>query len=134
VQEARVVPDADLARQRVAVDAFQAAAREGDFDALVATLDPDVVATSDGGGQVSAAMRPVMGAERVARFLLGLAEKSLRRGDEVSVLVAVNGLPAIGVYTQGALTSLIVATVGDGRVVRLDIIRAPEKLRAHERA
>lgn len=107
---------------------FVAAAAGGDLAALVATLDPDVVATSDGGGQVSAATRPVRGADRVARFLLGVADLSARRGDEVSSLVAVNGLPAIAVHAGDRLTTLLVPTIADGRVVRIDIIRAPAKL------
>ena len=122
--------DVDPAAHRAVFSRFIEAAAGGDLGALVAILDPDIVATSDGGGHVSAAMRPVHGAERVARLLLGLAAKSARRDDEVTTLVAVNGLPAIGVYTRGGLTSVIVATVGDGRIVRLDIIRAPDKLRA----
>lgn len=108
---------------------FVTAAAGGDLAALVATLDPDVVATSDGGGQVSAATRPVRGADRVARFLLGLADRSARQGDEVSSVVAVNGLPAIAVHTGELLSTLIVPTIAEGRIVRLDIIRAPGKLR-----
>jgi RNA polymerase sigma-70 factor (ECF subfamily) len=130
VREGAPRVDVDPAEHRAVFSRFIEAAAGGDLEALVATLDPDVVATSDGGGQVSASTRPVRGAERVARFLLGLAQKSTRRNDEVSALVAVNGLPAIGVYTGGALTSLIIVTVGDGHVVRLDLIRAPEKLHA----
>lgn len=125
--------DVDPAAHRAVFTRFIEAAAGGDLAALVATLDPEVVATSDGGGEVSAAMRPVLGADRVARFLLGLAEKSACRGDEVTALVAVNGLPAIGVYTRGTLSSLIVVTVGDGRVTRLDIVRAPGKLLAQSR-
>ena len=99
----------------------------------MATLDPEVVATADGGGQVSAALRPVRGADRVARFLLGIADLSARRGDEVSSIVGVNGLPAIAVHTGERLSTLIVPTIAEGRVVRLDIIRAPAKLQGSPR-
>ena len=106
---------------------FLTAAAGGDLAALMATLDPDVVATSDGGGQVSAATRPVRGADHVARFLLGIAARSAQR-EEVSSIVAVNGLPAIAVHTGERLSTLIVPTIAGGRVIRLDIIRAPAKL------
>ena len=70
VQGAPTTPDADLARQREVVDAFFAAARQGDFDALVALLDPDVVARSDGGVLRPGATAVVRGAEEVAKRAL----------------------------------------------------------------
>src|SRR5918911_397503 len=63
-------PDADLSRQREVVDAFLAAARSGDFDGLVAVLDPDVVFRADTGGVPPRARPPVSGAEEVARRIL----------------------------------------------------------------
>lgn len=125
--------EVDPAEHHEVFTRFVMAAAGGDLAALVATLDPDVVATSDGGGQVRAATRPVHGADRVARFLLGLAQRSARQGDEVTSLVAVNGLPAIATHTGEALTTLIVPTIAEGRVVRLDIVRAPAKLRSRPR-
>lgn len=112
---------------------FLAAAAGGDLDALVATLDPDVVVTSDGGGVVSAARRPVLGADRAARYVLGIVAKYVDQQADVDLLVA-NGLPAIGVREDGVLTSLVVLTVAGGRVMRVDIVRAPAKLAAVDRA
>lgn len=106
---------------------FLAAAAGGDLAALVATLDPDVVLTSDGGGVVSSARRPVLGADRAARFLAGLVAKYVAAQAEVDLVLA-NGLPAIAVRQEGVLTSLVVLTVAGERVSRVDIIRAPSKL------
>ena len=66
MQGAAAVPDTDLSRQREVVDAFFAAARDGDFDALVAVLDPDVVLRSDGGVVRPGASQVVHGAREVA--------------------------------------------------------------------
>lgn len=112
---------------------FLAAAAGGDLDALLATLDPDVVVTSDGGGVVSAARRPVLGADRAARYVLGTVAKYVDQQAEVDLLLA-NGLPAIGIREDGVLTSLVVLTVAGERVTRVDIVRAPAKLAAVDRA
>ncbi|NHC13875.1 RNA polymerase sigma factor SigJ [Motilibacter deserti] len=111
------------------VAAFLAAAGNGDLAGLVALLDPDVVLTSDGGGVVNAARRPVTGAERVARFLLGVAQKrKWGAGDRVEPTV-VNGGPGLAFYAEGELSSVAALTVADGRVLRVDIVLAPAKLR-----
>lgn len=108
---------------------FLAAAAGGDLAALVATLDPDVVLTSDGGGVVSSARRPVLGADRAARFLSGLVTKYVAAEAEVDLVLA-NGLPAVAVRQEGVLTSLVLLTVAGERVRRIDIVRAPAKLAA----
>ena len=71
VRGAVPVPDVDLARQREVVDAFLAAARDGDFEALLAVLDPDVVLRADGGAGAAGASRVVRGARNVAEGALG---------------------------------------------------------------
>src|SRR5438045_3290005 len=73
VRGAAPVPDADLTRQRAVVDAFLAAARGGDFDALVAVLDPDVVLRGDRGAVPAGASREVRGARAVAEQALTFA-------------------------------------------------------------
>src|SRR5256712_1010059 len=70
VRGATPTPDPDLVQQRRVVDAFLAAARAGDFDALLAVLDPDIVFRIDGGGVPPRARAPVVGAEAVARHVL----------------------------------------------------------------
>ncbi|GAA4094407.1 RNA polymerase sigma factor SigJ [Nocardioides kongjuensis] len=107
---------------------FLAAAAGGDLAALLDVLDPDVVCTSDGGGVVSAARRPVHGADRVARFLVGLVAKYV--GDVEVELVEANGAPAVALREDGVLTSLMVLTVVEGRATRVDLLRAPAKLAA----
>ena len=79
--------------QRRVVEAFMAAVGEGDVAGLLAVLDPDVVMRSDGGGRVRAARKPVQGAERVGRVVLGLARKGMT-GAEVE-FVDVNGAPGV---------------------------------------
>jgi RNA polymerase sigma-70 factor (ECF subfamily) len=88
-------------------------------------LDPDVVLTSDGGGIATAARRPVHGADRVARLLLGVAHRQPVRHREVTV----NG--QVGVATtdpDGRLLAICALTVHDGRVVRVDLVMTPAKL------
>lgn len=118
----------DRAAHDAVLGRFLAAAAGGDLTALLATLDPDVVLTSDGGGVVSAARRPVHGADRVARFLLGILAKT---GAEAEVdLVQVNGAVAIGIREAGVLTSLTMLTVEGERATRVDVLREPGKLAA----
>jgi RNA polymerase sigma-70 factor (ECF subfamily) len=118
--------DVDAADHRRAVEAFLAAATGGDLDGLLAVLDPDVVLTSDGGGLVSAARRPVYGADKVARLLFGM---SARGAGYVLRPVVVNGLAGFGVLgPDGAPYSVCSLTVRDGRVVRVDFVLSPEKL------
>jgi RNA polymerase sigma-70 factor (ECF subfamily) len=119
-------PPADAAEYRRVVEAFAAATTSGDLAALIRVLDPDVVLTSDGGGLVSSARRPVLGADRVARFLLGVLAKG-QPGDAVD-RVSVNGAPGFAVYQRGDLVTIVSVTVTAGRVTRLDLVRAPDKL------
>ena len=115
----------DRAEHDEVVSAFVAAAAGGDLAALLRTLDPAVVLTSDGGGVVNAARRPVEGPDRVARFLLGVARKH-----EGSVVpVDVNGVTGLAVLDDdGRLHTVISLTVDGGRVRRVDLVLAPDKL------
>lgn len=123
--------EVDRAAHEEVLGRFLAAAAGGDLAALLETLDPDVVLTSDGGGVVSSARRPVHGADRVARFLVGLVGKYV--GDVEVELVEANGAPAVALREDGALTSLLVLTVVRGRATRVDLLRAPAKLAAADR-
>ncbi|MGZ4455842.1 MAG: RNA polymerase sigma factor SigJ [Nocardioides sp.] len=116
--------EVDPGRHDEVVGAFVLAAAGGDLGALVGTLAADVVLTSDGGGVVSAARRPVLGPDRVARFILGIAAKH-----EGSILpVAVNGATGLVVTNAEGLHSVISFTVSDGRISRIDMVLAPDKL------
>src|SRR5215469_13016927 len=101
------------------VTAFLRAAAGGNLSALLTALDPDVVLTSDGGGQVSAARRPVRGADRVARFLLGLTAK-IRPGEHVQV-INVNGARGLGLFDNDGLTTVVSLTVAGDQITRVDL-------------
>ena len=118
------VVEPDRSRQRELVDAFLAAAREGDFDALVSVLDPDVVFHHDAGGG-SNAREAVIGADDVARIALdrgrpfvGLARHAI-----------VNGAAGVIVTAGERLIGVCGITVSDGRIAELDLVTDPEKLR-----
>jgi RNA polymerase sigma-70 factor (ECF subfamily) len=116
------VPDADVSAQQSVVDAFFAAAREGDFEALVAVLDPDVVLHADLGRE--GGTREVRGAELVARQALGYA-----RMDVVIRPALVNGVPGAVSTLDGEPFSVGAFTVRGGRIVAMDILADPERLR-----
>lgn len=117
--------DVDAADHRRTVDAFLAAAEGGDLAGLLAVLDPDVVLTSDGGGIATAARRPVLGADRVARVLLGVAHRQPVRHRHVTV----NGQPGFATTDpDGRLLAVCALTVGAGRVLRVDLVMTPAKL------
>jgi RNA polymerase sigma-70 factor, ECF subfamily len=119
-------PSTEAAEHRRVVEAFASAATSGDLTALIRVLDPDVVLVSDGGGLVTSARRPILGADRVARFLLGILAKG-QPGDVIDRVV-VNGSPGFAVYQQGELVTIVSVTAAAGRVARLDLVRAPGKL------
>jgi RNA polymerase sigma-70 factor (ECF subfamily) len=124
---ARGMPSAvDAAEHRRVVSAFAVAVAAGDLAALIRVLDPEVVLVSDGGGVVTSARRPVLGADRVGRFLLGILAKA-RPGDRVQP-ADVNGAPGFAVYQGDQLVTVVSLTVAGGRVARLDLVRAPGKL------
>ncbi|MGW5363506.1 RNA polymerase sigma factor SigJ [Actinopolymorpha pittospori] len=118
--------DVDAAEHEATVAAFTRAAAGGDLADLLAVLDPDVTLTSDGGGKVTAARRPVHGADRVARFLLGVTR---RLGpDERVVLLDVNGARGLAVARGETVTAVVSLTVWEGRITRIDLVMAPDKL------
>jgi len=118
----------DVVEHAAVVRAFTAAATAGDLKALLAVLDPEVTLTSDGGGQVTAARRPVHGADGVARFLLGVAARATP-GQRLAALT-VNAAPGLGLFDDGQLVAVAALTVAGGRVHRVDLVLAPDKLAA----
>jgi RNA polymerase sigma factor (sigma-70 family) len=127
VQGATPVPDADLRRQRAVVDAFLAAARDGDFDALVAVLDPDVVLRSDGGILRAGLSREVRGAAALAGQALTFS-KFVRSARTRPALVN-GGAGVISWSPEGQLFSVMGFTVRHGKIVEIDILADPERLR-----
>ncbi|GAA2598026.1 sigma factor [Actinomadura fulvescens] len=121
VQGTAPAPDPDLARQREVVDAFLAAARDGDFDALVAVLDPDVVLRSDTGkGRPLAVVR---GAAAVARGAL-----TFGRVARAATPALVNGAAGVVSTVGGRPYSVLAFTVADGRIVEIDVLADPGRV------
>jgi RNA polymerase sigma factor (sigma-70 family) len=117
-------PDPDLARQRVVVDAFFQAARGGDFDALVAVLHPDVVLRSDFGARRPAAPRVVRGAAAVAgQAVLGALPAAQLHP------ALVNGAAGAVVTIGGRPFAVLGFTVVEGRIVEIDAIADPDRVR-----
>ncbi len=115
-----VAPD----EQRRVVEAFVRACGEGDLDSLLEVLDADVVWRSDGGGLVSAMRKPVHGAAKVAKALLGFTRVAPRN----AAIVAVNGLPGVLLDDHAGVLTVMTFSVQDGRIVALESQRNPEKL------
>lgn len=109
-----------------AIESFLAAASTGELQPLMDVLAPDVVLLSDGGGLVSAARRPVVGRDNVARFLDGIARKGAA-GAAVDV-AWVNGLPAIRASRHGQVVTVITLAVEDGLVAGVYVVVNPDKL------
>jgi RNA polymerase sigma factor (sigma-70 family) len=123
VQGSAPVGDADPDQQREVVNAFLAAAREGDFDALVALLDPDVVLRADSGPGLPEATLEVRGAAEVASRALTYARLQL-----LNRPVLVNGMPGMMSYRDGRPFSVGAITVRGGKIVEMDILADPERL------
>jgi len=123
VQGEAPAPDPDLSRQREVVDAFFAAAREGDFDALVAVLDPDIVLRSDGGAARPSATVVVRGARAVAERALTFARLSPYVRPAL-----VNGAAGVVVAPGGRPYTVMAFTVTDGRVAAIEALSDPARL------
>jgi RNA polymerase sigma factor (sigma-70 family) len=123
VQGADTTPDADITRQREVVDAFFSAARDGDFGALVAVLDPDVVLRSDGGPKRPDASVVVRGAETVAGRALTFAHLS-----PFARPALVNGSAGVVVAPGGRAVSVMAFTVRNGKVAAIDALVDPDRL------
>jgi RNA polymerase sigma factor (sigma-70 family) len=123
VRGAAPTPEQDLARQREVVDAFLAASRAGDFDALLEVLDPDIVLRADGGAARPDLTTVIRGAEAVAA--------QARRFESLAPHARpalVNGAPGAVVAPEGRPFSVLGFTVADGRIVAIDILADPERL------
>ena len=116
-------PDPDLARQRGVVDAFFQAARGGDFDALVALLDPDVVLRSDYGGRRPAAPLVTRGAAAIARQALLGALPGARLHPAL-----VNGTAGVVIIVNGRPFAVLGFTVTKGRIAEIDAIADPDRV------
>jgi RNA polymerase sigma factor (sigma-70 family) len=123
VQGENTVPDADLTTQRRVVEAFMAAAREGDFEALVAVLDPDVVLRADAGAVGPGGSTEVRGAAAVAGRAL-----TFSRLDLFMQPALINGAAGVVSTRDGKPFSVGGFTIRGGRIVEIDILADPERL------
>ncbi|MFF0089017.1 RNA polymerase sigma-70 factor [Streptomyces canus] len=111
---------------RAALESFQRAIETGNPQDLLDVLAPDVVLLSDGGGVKKAALRPVIGAEKIVRFYIGGSAKV-----EATITwepTVVNGSPALAVRVGGELDGVLAVRVEDARITGLYFVRNPEKL------
>jgi len=120
IRDVDTTPDADPPAQRAVVDAFLAAARRGDFDGLVALLDPDVVRRVDNG---SGTIVETRGAEVVARSAMAAAQQGL-----VARPALVNGAAGWVSLQNGAIFAVAALTLRDGRIVAMDVLLDPARL------
>jgi RNA polymerase sigma factor (sigma-70 family) len=121
-------PETDLGLQRALVDAFFAAARDGDFAALVGLLDPDVVLRVDGGAGLPAASLLVRGSEAVSRQAgRGLRSLFVRPGMRLRPAL-VNGAAGVVVTADGRAMTVIGFTIADGKIVEIDAISDPQRV------
>ncbi|MGH2654818.1 MAG: RNA polymerase sigma factor SigJ [Actinomycetota bacterium] len=114
-------PEADLARRRAVVDAFLAASRGGDFEALLAVLDPDVVLRADGAAVRMGATREVRGAAAVAETFSGRARAARP--------ALVDGVPGLVWASGGRPRVVFDFTIADGKIVEIEMVADPERLR-----
>jgi RNA polymerase sigma-70 factor (ECF subfamily) len=124
VQGATPFPDADLNGQREVVDAFLAASREGDFEALIAILDPEVVLRADRGALPPGASQVIRGAPAVAEQTMAFARS--RRGEAMPALI--NGEAGVVWAAQGRPYSVVGFTVRRGRIVAINVLADPRRL------
>jgi RNA polymerase sigma-70 factor (ECF subfamily) len=115
--------DPDVRQQRRVIDAFMAAAQEGDFERLVAVLDPDIVLRADGGA-LTGLSRVVRGARAVASQAATFSRSGLS-----NQLVVVNGsLGFVSRRPDGRVFAVIGFTIAGGKIVEMDILSDPERL------
>jgi RNA polymerase sigma-70 factor (ECF subfamily) len=116
-------PEADLAAQRTVVEAFLAAARRGDFDALLAVLDPDVTVRADGAAVPVGAPRTITGAPAVARQALTFSRRAPHARPAL-----VNGTIGIAVEPRGRLTVVMTFRFSGDKITNIDVVADPERL------
>ncbi|HEX6710008.1 MAG TPA: sigma-70 family RNA polymerase sigma factor [Rubrobacter sp.] len=124
LQGAYTSPDADLTRQREVVDAFFAAARVGDFDSLLAVLDPDILLRADTGGVPPGAPREVRGATAVAEQALTFSRRA-----PFAKPALVNGAAGVVVISRGRPIAVMGFTIMRGKIVEIDVLANPARLR-----
>ncbi len=124
IEERRQRFDADVRHGRELTDRFLLACATGDLSGLLDMLSDDVVVWTDGGGKVRAAMRPVVGPQRSARFLMNVAKK-VHGAPRATVL---NGQPSTVFVDGGTVVSALVLDIMEGKIVGVRVVSNPDKL------
>jgi RNA polymerase sigma-70 factor (ECF subfamily) len=114
---------------RIAAE-FMAAAAGGDVQTVMSMLAPDVVWTADSGGKASASRRPVVGADKVARAVVGLIGRGMRLPDVRVEMVVCNSAPAVLIYAGEKLEGVFTVEIVDGKISNFYAMRNPDKLAA----
>lgn len=117
---------ADAARQGELLERFLLASTQGELEPLVALLADDAILYSDGGGKVAAALNPIYGAQKIARFMVGVAGK--QPTDLQVDLRRVNGQPAAVGWSRGRVVFVTVLEVAESIIQAVQIVRNPDKL------
>ncbi len=120
-------PASPTTRQADLVRAFKAAWEAKDIDALIGLLDPGATVIADGGGLVSAALRPVEGGEQIARYLVDLAGRA--PGNVTFLERTVNGQPGLVAQQDGLTVTVFAFDLAGDRITRIWAVRNPDKLR-----
>src|SRR5215216_3337554 len=126
VQERSTRFDADQATRQKVTERFLEATSKGDLDALLGVLAPGVTLVGDGGGRVRAPLRPIYGADKVARFLVSISSEPLPEGH--LRVAQVNGGPGIVATLEGRPVATVILAVADGVVQTIYLVANPDKL------
>jgi RNA polymerase sigma-70 factor (ECF subfamily) len=128
VKDARPTPAATPESHAHLLNAFSEAVASGDVSRLAGLLRADAIAMTDGGGRKSAALNPIMGADKVARFFIGVAKKNA--GHDIRIEPAmINGTVGAIVYVDGELDHSFSMAIDRDRIAAIYVVRNPDKLR-----
>jgi RNA polymerase sigma-70 factor (TIGR02957 family) len=131
VQARRPRFDVDWNQQREVTERFLAAAAGGDIEGLMTVLAPDVTLLTDGGGKTRAALRPITGAAKTARFFVAIAGRpymGMNVSDMVVEVAEINGSPGTLIMAGGRAVAALTLTVSDGRITAVQLLANPDKL------
>jgi RNA polymerase sigma-70 factor (ECF subfamily) len=133
VQARRPRFEVDRDQQREVTQRFLDAAAGGDIDQLMTVLAPDVTLVTDGGGKAKAALRPITGAGKVARFLAAIGNRPYRGIDPSQMTIEpaeINGGPGTLITAGGIPIAAVTTVIDGGRVTAIHLVANPDKLRA----
>ena len=128
VREARPAPAAPPDRHARLLSAFGEAVASGDVSRLAGLLRADAIAVTDGGGRKTAALNPIIGADKIARFFIALAGKNIGRDIRIEPAM-INGSVGALLYMDGEIDHTISMAIDGDRIAAIYIVRNPDKLR-----